>query len=90
MTEYEYLKSLAVEEFAKLVVQHACQYEEDYAFDGEEEYPVEVCMEVYRTTDGKQFYFEEDAVEHEIELLNQPHMCADPYQGPGIDQGVNI
>lgn len=74
MTEYEYLKSLPVEAFAKLVVQHECQYDEDFAFDGEEEHAVEICVEVYRTTDGKQFYFEEDALEHEIELLNQPHI----------------
>lgn len=74
MTEYEYLKSLPVEEFAKLVVQHRCQYDEDFAFDGEEGYPVEVCVEVYRTTDGKQFYFEEHAVKHQIKLLNQLHI----------------
>lgn len=74
MTEYEYLTSLPVEEFAKLVVQHGCRYDEDFAFDGEEEYPVEVCVEFYRTTDGKQFYFEEDAVEHQIKLLNQLHI----------------
>lgn len=73
MTEYEYLKSLPVEEFAKLVVQHGCRYDEDFEFDGEAEYPVVRIEVVYWTTDGKQFYFEEDAVEHEIELLNQPH-----------------
>ena len=74
MTEYEYLKSLPVEEFAKLVVQHGCRYDEDFAFDGVEEYPVEICVRVYQTTDGKQCYSEEYAVEHQIKLLNQLHI----------------
>lgn len=74
MTEYEYLKSLPVEEFAKLLVQHGCRYDKDYTFDGIEEYPVQICIEVYQTTDGKQFYSEEYAVEHQIKLLNQLHI----------------
>lgn len=73
MTEYEYFKSLPVEEFAKLVVQHEFRYELDYAYDGEEEYPIDNLVEFYQTTDGQQFYFKDDAIEHQIEILKQSH-----------------
>lgn len=69
MKFHEYIRSMSVQEFAEFLVRSGYLKEFDYEFDGESEHPVDKYYEGYTTTDGKSFYTEEDAVKHQIEIL---------------------
>lgn len=69
MTLFQKIHEMSLEELAKLLVYPGFEQEFDYAFDGEDEYPVDIYTEGYLTSDHQFFYFEDSAIEHQIELL---------------------
>lgn len=69
MTNLEHIRTLPTDELAKLLISHTYQVSEDWYFNGESEVPYENYNEVWKTSDGTIFYFEQDAVQAEIEYL---------------------
>lgn len=69
MTNLEHIRTLAADELAKLLISHTYEVSEDYYFDGESEIAYESYAEVWKTSNGNIFYFEEDALQAEIQYL---------------------
>lgn len=69
MTNLERIRTLAADELAKLLISHTYEVSENYYFDGESEIPYESYTEVWKTSDGTIFHFEEDALQAQIEYL---------------------
>ena len=69
MTNLEHIRTLPADELAKLLISHTYEIFEDYYFDGESEIPYESYTEVWKTSDGNIFHFEEDALQAQIEHL---------------------
>ena len=71
MTNFERIKAMSIEELAKHNVSYATRTYTDWGFDGTDEYPYDAYEDGYKTSDGEFFYGIEDAIEHEIEWLQQ-------------------
>lgn len=69
MTNLHHIRTLPADELAKLLISHTYEISEDYYFDGESEIPYESYTEVWKTSDGIIFHFEEDALQAQIEYL---------------------
>lgn len=69
MTNVEYIRQLPIKELAKLLIHHTYEVSEDYYFDGECEVPYDSYSEIWKTSDGTIFYFEEDALQAQIKYL---------------------
>lgn len=67
MTLREHLNELSNEEFAKLIVKERA--EESYDYNWEEELVFDGVEYSYKTTNGNLFYYESEALEHQLELL---------------------
>lgn len=69
-TNYDYLKSLSLEEMADRNIQYVTSVDIDYDYD---ENSYEVLRGGYVTSDGERFMDYEDALEHEINWLKSPY-----------------
>ncbi len=69
MTNLQHIRTLPADELAKLLISHTYEISEDYYFDRESEIPYESYTEVWKTSDGIIFHFEEDALQAQIEYL---------------------
>ena len=67
MTYREFLNELSNEEFAELIVK--VQAEESYDYNWEEELVFDRIEYTYKTTDGNEFYYKSEALEHQLRLL---------------------
>ena len=70
-TNYDYLKSLSLEEMADRNVQYVTSIDIDYDYD---ENSYEVLRGDYVTSDGETFMYYKDALEHEINWLKSPYI----------------
>ena len=70
-TNYDYLKSLSLEEMADRNIQYVTSIDIDYDYD---ENSYEVLRGDYVTSDGETFMDYEDALEHEINWLKNPYI----------------
>ena len=71
MTNFERIKAMSIEELAECNVSNATRTYTDYGFDGVDEYAYTAYEDGYETSDGEFFYSLQDAIEHEIEWLQQ-------------------
>lgn len=69
MTLREHLNELSNEEFAELIIK--VQAEESYDYNWEEELVFDGIEYSYRTTDGNEYFYKSDALEHQLELLER-------------------
>ena len=71
MTKFERIKAMSIKELAERNVYYAIKSYIDWGFDGEDEYQYTDYTDGYKTSDGEFFYDLDDAIEHEIEWLQQ-------------------
>lgn len=72
MTNLELIRTLPADELAKLLISHTYEVSEDWYFNGETEVPYERYDEIWKTSNGNIFYFEEGALQAQIEYLESP------------------
>ena len=70
MTLNEYIKTASIEDIAKILIIKAYNIDSFYVFNGGGKYLEDRIIEAYFTTDGLSFYELEQAIVHQIELLN--------------------
>lgn len=70
MTNFEYLCTCDIETLAHHLIAPAYKIEYEYSY---EEEPREIIEEGWQTSDGKFFYYQDFAIEHQIDWLNRQH-----------------
>ena len=73
MTLFQKIHEMSLEELAKFLVYPGFEQDFDYQFDGEDEYPVDLYNDGFVTSDKQFFFFEDSAIEHQIELLQSEY-----------------
>ena len=69
MTLREHINQLSNREFAEMIVKEKA--EEKYDYNWEEDLVYDGIEYTYVTTDNQEFYYREDAINHQIKLLEE-------------------